>query len=53
MHLACVWLQRGSGWIGSVLDLVLHAEVGAFDDHGLGVVEEAVQNGSGLSPVVI
>jgi hypothetical protein len=35
-----------------IVDLVLHAEALAFDDDGLGVMEDAVEDGGGQGAVV-
>ena len=35
------------------MDLVFHAEAGAFKDHGFGVMEEPVQDGRSDSAVIV
>jgi hypothetical protein len=36
-----------------MLELIFHAETLAFDDHGVGVMQQPVQNGSGQGAVII
>src|SRR5882757_773872 len=38
---------------GLLVDLVLHAEAFAFDDDGVGVVQDAVEDGGGQRAVVV
>ncbi len=38
---------------GSRFDLILHSVTGSFDDNGLGMVEEAVQDGRGDGAVIV
>ncbi len=38
---------------GLPLDLVLHAKTFSFDDHGLGVMEQPIQDGGGQGAVMV
>jgi len=38
---------------GLTLELVFHAEAFAFDDHGVGVMQQSVQNGGRQRAVII
>ena len=40
-------------WVASGVDAVLHAVAFAFDDDGLGVVEDAVEDGRGQGAVIV
>jgi hypothetical protein len=43
----CSWLAHHGGRSILFFDLVLHAEALAFDDNGLGMMEDAVEDGGG------
>ena len=43
----------GKRTAGSVFDLVLHTESGAFDDKIFGVKEQSIQHGGGNSGVIV
>ena len=38
---------------GLTLDLASHAKAFAFDDHGLGVVQQPIQDGGGQGAVIV
>ena len=42
------WVESGSGF-----DAVAHAVAGSLDDHRLGVMQEAVEQGGGQGAVVV
>ena len=46
------WVRRG-GDVGSGIDAVFHAVALALDDDGLGVVDDAVEEGGGEGGVIV
>jgi len=54
-RIRAIWLGAcASSWsLGLGVNLILHAEAGAFDDDRLGVVQDAIEDGGGQRAVVV